>query len=73
MGQASPELGMKAKAGLLGGHSLVPYPLCPLFFLPSSAEAALLQVLPISLAPAPPEQQLGLVLVPHFCPGGCWL
>lgn len=47
--------------GLLGGHSLVPYPLCPLVFLPPGAEVALLQVSP---ATAPPEQQPGLVLVP---------
>lgn len=64
MGQASAELGMKPKMGLLGGRSLVPYPLCPLFSLLPSAEAALLPVLPVSLASASPEQQPGLVLVP---------
>jgi len=73
MGQASPELGIKAKTGLLGGHSLVPYPLCPLFFLLPSAKAALLQVLLAALAPAPPEQQPGLGPGPHSGPGGCWL
>lgn len=41
--------------GLFRGHRLVPYPLCPLL--------SLLPSLPVSLAPAPTEQSLQ-VLVP---------
>lgn len=49
------------------------YPFCSLFFLLPGAGAALLQVSPVSLAPAPPEQQPGPALVPTPAPGaaGC--